>query len=94
MRSHEERPENYNAESTDCGVVVHGYSTDGWITNTNSYPTKIKKVWRARGETTSWIGTLAPGEKQQMFVDWQHGFYVYDADGNESCYIKPIRNGE
>lgn len=87
------RPENLNSESESAGVVIHGYTSPGWIQNTNPFPVRIKQVWIFRGETTQWIDVFQSGDKQPQYISHQHGFYIYSLDGVEIGWIKPECNG-
>lgn len=93
MRPADQRPENLNSESSSVGVIVHGYTSPGWIQNNNSYPVRIKRVWIFRGETTEWINVFQPGEKRLQYISHQHGFHIYLLDGTEVGWIKPEQNG-
>src|SRR3989344_696157 len=88
-----ERPENLSSESVSAGVIIHGYTSPGWIQNTNSFPVRIKQVWIFRGETTDWLDVFQPGEKRPQYISHQHGFHIYSLEGAEIGWIRPERNG-
>jgi hypothetical protein len=94
MRNAEDKPENYNSESVEAGVIVHGYTSPGWIQNTNPYPVRVKEVWIFDGETTDWVETLQPGEKIPSYISHQNGFHIYTMDGIEVGWIRPYPNGQ
>lgn len=78
-------------QKTDAGVVVRGYSCDGYIKNTNSFPVRIREVWQYSGEKTKWVKIFEPGEKKEQFISCQHGFYIMDMDGKLIGFIL-VRN--
>jgi len=94
MRPSDQRPENFDAETTNAGVVVHGYDCAGYIQNTNQVPVRVKQVWAFRGETTIWLKVFQPEEKQAQYVSNQNRFYVYDMNGVEIGFIYPSDNGK
>jgi hypothetical protein len=89
-------PEYLHSESSEAGVVVHGYCTMGWIQNTNDFPVNIKQVWVYKeAERTVWSKEFPPGKKlEQPYISHQHRFYVYNMDGGEIACITPVKNWE
>lgn len=82
-----------NAQIESNGVIIHGCSALGWISNTNSYPVTIKQVWIFRGETTEKIMKLNPNKIIEQWIDYQHGFYLYK-DNQLLDFIKCRTNGD
>lgn len=83
---------NANVINQDAGVMVKGFSCDGYIQNLNDFPVRIKQVWQHPGETTQWIKEFKPGFRKSQYISHRHGFYVYNMEGQEIGFIKPQRS--
>ena len=75
------RPNNTVREG---GLVIRGWDSPGSVTNTRPFPVRIRQVWVCRGESTTAVYVLAPGEQRPLgCVTLGTGFHVYSLDGIE-----------
>lgn len=78
-------------ETTDAGVIVRGYNSDGYILNNNAFTARIHhvKIISDLGEITQWIKVLQPQEKIEQYIGRDHGYYISTTNGVKIGWIRP-----